>query len=63
MLRVCDGNITNLSFRCMQKCIHLFMQSFTDSVFLTLYYYGVKSKKDKKRQNTQWTTEKKGASK
>ena len=44
MLNVCDDNITNLSFRCMQKCLHLFMQSFTDSVFLTLYYYGVKSK-------------------
>ena len=29
----------------MQKCLHVFMQSFTDSVFLTLYYYGVKSKK------------------
>ena len=39
------------------------MQSLTDSVFLTLYCYGVKSKKDKKRQNTQWTTEKKGTSK
>ena len=45
MLNVCDDNITNLSFRCMQKCLHLFMQSFRDSVFLTLYYYDVKSKK------------------
>ena len=42
--RPCD-NITNLSFRYMQTCLHLFMQSFTDSVFLALYYYGVKSKK------------------
>ena len=45
MFNVRDDNITNLSFRYMQKCLHLFMQSFTDSVFLTLYYYGVKSKK------------------
>ena len=45
MFNVCDDNITNLSFRCMQKCLHRFMQSFADSVFLTLYYYGVKSKK------------------
>ena len=45
MFNVCDDNITNLSFRCMQKCLYLFMQSFTDSVFLTLYYYGLKSKK------------------
>ena len=41
MFNVCDDIITNLSFRCM----HLSMQSFTDSVFLTLCYYGVKSKK------------------
>ena len=45
MFDVCDDNITNLSFRRMQKCLHLFMQNFTDSVFLTLYYYVVKSKK------------------
>ena len=44
MFNVCDDSITNLSFRCMQKCLNLFMQSFTDSVFLTFYYYGVKSK-------------------
>ena len=46
MLNVCDDNITNLSFTksVMQKCLHLFMQSFTDSVFLTLYYYDVKSR-------------------
>ena len=45
MLDVCDDNITNLSFRYMQNCLHLFMQSFTDAVFFTAYYYGVKSKK------------------
>ena len=45
MFNVCDDSITNLSYRCMQKGLHLFMQSFTDSVFLILYYYGVKSKK------------------
>ena len=45
MFNVCDDNITNLSFRCMQKCLQFFMQWFRDSVFLTLYYYGVKSKK------------------
>ena len=45
MFNVCDDNITNLSFRYMQKCLHLFMQSFTDSVFSALYYCDVKSKK------------------
>ena len=45
MFNVCDDNITNLSFRYIQKCLHLFMQSFTDSEILTLYYYGVKSEK------------------
>ena len=45
MFNVCDDNITNLSLRCVHKCLDLFMQSFTDFVFLTLYYYGVKSKK------------------
>ena len=45
MFNVCDDNITNLSLRCMQKCLHLFTQSFKYFVFLTLYYYGVKSKK------------------
>ena len=44
MFNVCDDNLTNWSYRCMQKCLHLIMQSFGDSVFLTLYYYGVKSK-------------------
>ena len=59
MFNVRDDNITNLSFRYMQKCLHLFMQSFTDSVFLTLYYYDVKSKKvTRNRQQS-----KKGASK
>ena len=56
MFNVCDDNITNLSFRCMQKCLHLFMQSFTDSVFLTSYYYAVKS-------NPQWIKEKNDTSK
>ena len=45
MFNVRDDNITNLSVRCMQKCLELFMQSFPDFVFLTLYYYGVKCKK------------------
>ena len=45
MFNMCDDNITNLSLRCMQKCLHLFTQSVTDFVFLTLYYYDVKSKK------------------
>ena len=45
MFNVCDDNITNLNFRCLQKCLHLFKESFTDSVFLTLYYCGVTSKK------------------
>ena len=36
MFNVSDENTTNLTFRCMQESLHLFMQSFTDSVFLIL---------------------------
>ena len=45
LISMCDDNKNNLSFRCMQECLQLFMQIFTYSVFLTLYYYGVNSKK------------------
>ena len=45
MFNVWDDSVTNLSFRCIQKSQHIFLQSFGDSVFLTLYYYGGMSKK------------------